>query len=1323
MDRSYHKIVLSLLVIAAFGLAAIGHAQDPLGGPYTPDDNTVLLMHFDSTFTNESPLEVADGDSIGDIYFQDTSATAALGPSLYFNNLNGEDNYVAVQDTPALDLAHEWTIEAWVNPDTFDGEFNQAARIFFKPGKETFFHSNFYVAPYDDGHLRTGFYTQDGITGHHNVDSPDGIFQEDEWYHLIFIKDSTRKQVVQIITDAQGNLLNYQSEPEPNPAHVTADELRIGRGNSSSQRWIGNIDEARISNVPRQYDFPLPVLTYFEQLPPQRTTQGPYPVKAMVENQYGTGAVSATLQYDVGSGWQDVPMTEGTGDTLVAEIPDQIIPVVASYRVVYEATNTERTTSRTSGTKTVQISPEAQQVLALTFENGEGQPVDTTTWTDSVGVRGGDTTYVDNTTDPGVVGNYAYSMDGVDDYLEIDNSVLKLPVVTVDMRFKLNGFQSVLDLNKPLRLISKMGDWWPRANYAVHIYPDSTISGFVYNDVLGNTESQLLLDTTLTTGVWYRVIFSVTTDAAFLELRNADDEILDTKTVALPGPITLSDNTLVIGRAGEDPAVDPSNDNQPYFHGLVDDVIIYNYPAIQGPPLISHVDKLPPQSGDAPDYPVTADVRATGAGPMTVNLYYVSEFGAIQNPMNPETEGSSIHEGVINGQPGGSLVPYYVKATVGDYEAVYPEDAETDSNYIQFGVQEPMTQTLDISFNEGEGVPHDSSMYGAHHEFMNVGAPWWSTDAAEGPYSIAFEGDSSHVELQKPYFVSSPTYTLDFWFKADSAPGGTDRMVMKAGEAAWPNGTFHVRNTSGNQISAWPSIEHPDGNVTQEKMDYDSSFTVGAWHHFIMEVRPDTFFSQLRDSSDNLIQELGMPMPDGGHAIVDNGTLYIGQGMFSSHHWPGKIDKIKLYNFPVLGTPPTIENVNAVTTNQTPDDGPFTISADIYKTGAGLSSADLHYTTDGETWTTEAMAVTSGNTRTADIPGQSAGTFVAYYLSAEDEYGNRVTMPQGAETDSTYYKFAIWEENSQTLNLAFEEGSGVPMDSTVYNQPVEAINDIIYTGGFQGDYAYQFTAYDDSNYLEIQSPVLMEAEYTVDFWFRADSLEHQARIFSKQGGSEGIWWQPSVQIMLWQAEGLLRAASYIEGSGLNGGDMETTNPIEVGNWYRVVFTSVGDSTIFELRDSNNMPYDLVAADNGGQVRVTDGPLTIGHAGPVDNKYFKGAVDHVQIYNYAEQIPTVAKDENAIPKRFALSQNYPNPFNPTTQLNYDVPRTENVKIVVYDLLGRQVKTLVNQDNVQPGRYTVEWNGTNQYGTTVASGVYFYHMKAGDFTSVKKMVLLR
>ncbi|MCC6866031.1 MAG: T9SS type A sorting domain-containing protein [Ignavibacteria bacterium] len=91
--------------------------------------------------------------------------------------------------------------------------------------------------------------------------------------------------------------------------------------------------------------------------------------------------------------------------------------------------------------------------------------------------------------------------------------------------------------------------------------------------------------------------------------------------------------------------------------------------------------------------------------------------------------------------------------------------------------------------------------------------------------------------------------------------------------------------------------------------------------------------------------------------------------------------------------------------------------------------------------------------------------------------------------------------------------------------------------------------------------------------------------------------------------------------------------------------------------------------------------------------------------------------NNIPSRFNLYQNYPNPFNPVTQIKFDIAKATNVKLIIYDVLGREVKTLVNE-MTQPGTYEVSFDGSS-----IASGTYFMRLEAGTFTDVKKLILVK
>lgn len=101
----------------------------------------------------------------------------------------------------------------------------------------------------------------------------------------------------------------------------------------------------------------------------------------------------------------------------------------------------------------------------------------------------------------------------------------------------------------------------------------------------------------------------------------------------------------------------------------------------------------------------------------------------------------------------------------------------------------------------------------------------------------------------------------------------------------------------------------------------------------------------------------------------------------------------------------------------------------------------------------------------------------------------------------------------------------------------------------------------------------------------------------------------------------------------------------------------------------------------------------------------------------------AGDIGLVPEAFELMQNYPNPFNPETKIRYNLPAAGFVKVEIFDLLGRTVATLVDNNNHQAGYHIVTWNGKNRDGRQVASGVYVYRLTTSKETLVRKMLLMK
>jgi hypothetical protein len=111
-------------------------------------------------------------------------------------------------------------------------------------------------------------------------------------------------------------------------------------------------------------------------------------------------------------------------------------------------------------------------------------------------------------------------------------------------------------------------------------------------------------------------------------------------------------------------------------------------------------------------------------------------------------------------------------------------------------------------------------------------------------------------------------------------------------------------------------------------------------------------------------------------------------------------------------------------------------------------------------------------------------------------------------------------------------------------------------------------------------------------------------------------------------------------------------------------------------------------------------------------------NNIAMYNF-DSVNTVLNGihNNIAPVKFSLYQNYPNPFNPETNIKFELDKESFISMKIYDIIGREVETLVNQ-NYTRGTHIINWNASR-----FASGVYFYRMEAGDNVSVKKMVLIK
>jgi Secretion system C-terminal sorting domain len=160
------------------------------------------------------------------------------------------------------------------------------------------------------------------------------------------------------------------------------------------------------------------------------------------------------------------------------------------------------------------------------------------------------------------------------------------------------------------------------------------------------------------------------------------------------------------------------------------------------------------------------------------------------------------------------------------------------------------------------------------------------------------------------------------------------------------------------------------------------------------------------------------------------------------------------------------------------------------------------------------------------------------------------------------------------------------------------------------------------------------------------------------------------------------------------------------------FTGVQFDTT--LRLGNGTAYGLFTTTDYESGIFTIGGILLNGSGYYDNYTIFGL-------SYCESNTSSQENEISEVNKFNIS-NYPNPFNPETNISFNLPSEQKVTIDVYNTKGQKVKQLIN-DQITAGQHSVAWNGTDSYGKTVSSGVYFYKINSGDFEQTKKMILMK
>jgi hypothetical protein len=622
--------------------------------------------------------------------------------------------------------------------------------------------------------------------------------------------------------------------------------------------------------------------------------------------------------------------------------------------------------------------------------------------------------------------------------------------------------------------------------------------------------------------------------------------------------------------------------------------------------------------------------------------------------------------------------------------------------------------------------------------------------------------DSSYITIDDTTaFDMTGSWTIEAWANIFTFGDNSSdyrwvpRVVMKPGDGVFYMPNYWLEMWGDNRLfhagfytknGEWISLSSPN-----------NMFVPGEWVHltFIRDTARAFIACMVHDKNKVLKsfitrgfdQSKDIPLTNKQKVHIGWAGA-VGITTASTDSWlDGFVDEVRISsvvrNF---AGPPVISSVTRLA-NQPSTLTSYPVSVTVFPLNAGgsITSAKLYYRTDTVgSFTSISMTPAGGNVYKGDIPGQAFKKRIQYYVKCTDNNNYAALSPVDAEAtmNPTYYSFLIYQPNMKVLDVNFEQAPSKPIDlspngATIVTRKYLEFSTEVPMGG--GTYSLLLKSHPgvtvDSNWVEAESPFLAVEEFTLDAWIKADSANlHATRIIINPTKADD-WNNANFELSFRNgAAGKPVFTARYWGATTSTALQDTfvAATAHVGKWRHVILERSKTNNVFgmAIRDENDALMFKTFKTQADPPLMAGAPLRIGRAHflPGDNWYvapFRGRIDNVKVYNYpaAGLVTDVDGDKmGGIPWAFDLAQNYPNPFNPSTTVRFTIPKFQNVSLVTYDLLGRKVKTLVNEER-HAGEHRVTWDGTNDHGFGVASGVYFYQLKAGDLVKTQKMLLLR
>jgi Secretion system C-terminal sorting domain len=417
----------------------------------------------------------------------------------------------------------------------------------------------------------------------------------------------------------------------------------------------------------------------------------------------------------------------------------------------------------------------------------------------------------------------------------------------------------------------------------------------------------------------------------------------------------------------------------------------------------------------------------------------------------------------------------------------------------------------------------------------------------------------------------------------------------------------------------------------------------------------------------------------------------------------------------ILTNPPTISSISRNPGVPVSTDN-VNVSAVIVDNGS-VASAEVVYSVNHGAFSSVSMSSTTADTFVAAIPAQANNSYVRYFIKATDNVGETSQLP--GDTSQFVYSYVIRDQGLDIKDVQYTWG--YPVDNSPFQGYIVTLEGVVTTN---------------------------PADWTGNYYIQEkDSAWYGMWIYDPNHTPvQGDWISVTGQVQenynVTRLRNITNFSVVTPGYGVFDPIQVTTGEIGTGGAnaeaYEDVLIKVVNVTVTDpFPDSPGNYGEFEINDNSGPVRVDDAFTAFN--GNLDSTFQLGDTIeeligvHYYSFNDYKILPRNNNDiighvtgiENKsaqIVHKFDLAQNYPNPFNPVTQIKFNVPKANLVKVMVFDILGRQVKMLYNE--VAPaGNHTVIWDATDEGGNIVGSGIYFYQLQSENIKLSKKMILLK